>query len=181
MPRGRGYAPRSRAANSTPVGGRELSDAGDDRHDLGSDATSVQGSSDRADEWVELTAIYIGGPDDGQTEEISAGPDPGDAPGVVRVFGFELWPNGHPSRPTGRYEPDGLDDRGWARFVWQAYSPEEQLQRQRDAERTGMVIQGDALSRIIHKLFWGTRVIDWNVRRVMRQQRRDASRREEED
>jgi hypothetical protein len=153
---------------------------GDPPAGLDSEAVPMEGSGDRANEWLDLTAIYIGGPKDGQTEEIGAGPDPGDAPGVVRVVGFEFWPMAHPFRPTGRYEPERIDD-GFARFVWQPYSPEEQLARQLKAEDAGTIIQADALSRVISKLFRGTPIIDWNVRRVLRKQETEARQRGHED
>ncbi len=137
------------------------------------DRNLVDESPDRTVESAQLTAIYVGGPNDGETEEISAAPDPGDAPGVVRVVGFELWPVANPG-PTGRYEPE-TSARGYTvRFIWQAYTPVEQTRRQQEEEEAGRIMQPSALTRIMSRLFWDTRIFDWYVRRVLLRPRAGA-------
>ena len=68
-------------------------------------ATPSGAKGGRAGDWVVLRAIYVGGPLDTTTEEIAAGPDPGDPHGRVRAFGFDFWPEGRRLGPIGRYVP----------------------------------------------------------------------------
>jgi hypothetical protein len=130
----------------------------------------------RAGEGAQLTAVYVGGPQDGQTEEILATPGPGDPPNIVRVVGFEVWPMAHPLRPTGRYEPDTSGGGHTVPFIWQAYTPEVQTRRQQEAERSGRVTQASTLRRAVFRVFWGTPIIGWIVRLDQRRRRAKQAR-----
>ena len=41
---------------------------------------------------VQVTAIYVGGPNDGETEEITVASGDVLGPGEIRLYGFEIWP-----------------------------------------------------------------------------------------
>lgn len=62
---------------------------------------------------VKLIASYIGGPNDGTTEEFEAMGEPGDPPGEIHVYGFDLYEATDLSvGPAGRYEPDPSPSAG---------------------------------------------------------------------
>ena len=120
---------------------------------------------------VQLTAIYVGGPNDGETELLEAQPAEGDPEGIVRVFGFEIWPVERGSvGPLGRYEPEGGIDAGTVHLVWQSYTPERRAERRNDPDVPFKVTQLTGLPGLINRAFFGTPISAWIVRRALRRQ-----------
>jgi hypothetical protein len=121
---------------------------------------------------VQLTAIYVGGPNDGETEEITVAPEDVLGPGEIRLQGFEIWPveSGSPG-PIGRYEPGPAGkDVGTIQFVWQDYTQEQRSRRLNDPDHPFRVTQLTGLSQLINRAFFGTPISAWIVRRALRRQ-----------
>jgi len=108
---------------------------------------------------------------------IGAGLEPGGGPGVVRVVGIEFWPAGA-GRPTGPYEPVTSGTGRSLPFMWRTYSPGEKARRLQESERAREVIHTSALTRAVTRLFRGTPIPVWLVRRNLRNARRRSHKKE---
>jgi hypothetical protein len=122
----------------------------------------------------QFTAIYVGGPNDGETEQMTVAPGDVLGPGQIRLHGFDVWPvESGPLGPSGRYEPgDAGTDAGTIQFVWHGYTQQQRIERLNDPDLPFRVTQLTGMPRLINKWFFGTPISAWIVRREMRRQER---------
>lgn len=76
-----------------------------------------------------ITAVFVGGPSNGNFEDFDVRVWATDEPGVVRVSGFDVWPMTPREFAPGRYEPDTSGGGPVVPFIWREYTPDEQEKR----------------------------------------------------